>query len=187
VDLRLVTGEQLEEQAQAAGRPPDAVQVDRPLDQGALLLDRPVGVDDEPGPAGEPGQELRRAHVRVVVAEPEIELVPDRAEQVLEDEAQLAHQVAADRVGPAVDRRQVLEVAAAGDVQRDLGVLVHHLATARPLLEHGVALLVALPVQHDHARQPAVSNRIEAFSSGSPTTSGTRTTVRFCSSLAMAT
>ena len=75
---------------------------------------------------------------------------------MLEHEAHVAHEVAADRVAAAVDRRQVLEVAAPRDPDRDLGALVDHLSARRTLLEHGVAILVALAIQRDDAAEPGV-------------------------------
>src|SRR5206468_3218081 len=70
--------------------------------------------------------------------------------------AELADEVPADRIGAAVDRREVLEVAAARDPDRDLGALVDHLAAGRPLLENGVAILVALAIQRDDAGEPRI-------------------------------
>ena len=146
-DVGLVAGEQLEEQRQPALGAADPVEIDRALDQRALLRLGPVEIERERRPAGQPVEELDRRDVRVVEPPAVGEVPLDRVEHVLEHEAQVADEVAADRIGAAVDRRQVLEVAAARDPDRDLGALVDHLSARRTLLEHGVAVLVALAIQ----------------------------------------
>src|SRR5262249_43524095 len=103
-----------------------------------------------------PVEERQRRDVRIVEPPALVEVRLDGVEHVLEQEAHVAHEVAADRIGAAIDRRQVLEQAAPRDPDRDLGTLVDHLAARRALLEHGVAILVALAVQRDDLREPGV-------------------------------
>ena len=104
----------------------------------------------------EPVEEVERRDVRIVEPPAVGEVLLDRVEHVLEHEAHVADEVAADRVGAPVNRRQVLEVAAARDPDRDLGALVDHLAARRALLEDGVAILVALAIQRDDLREARV-------------------------------
>jgi len=92
-----------------------------------------------------------------IVEPPTVDQVPlDGVEHVLEYEAELANEVAADGVAAAVDRRQVLEVTATRDPDRDLGAFVDHLSARRTLLEDGVAVLVALAIERDDLRETGV-------------------------------